>query len=439
LKIPGIIIHPTFRNALWIPAAPGKLATWVCLGHLAAKQGQIMRNLAGILSVFLAAGPASATPRQTDTGAYTRYELLAPGSHKFRIIYDITAATPGATHYYNPIRAGSIASEERVTDLATGSALSFAKVGGDVARAGGVTGATDDSHYIAVTLARPVPDGGGARIRIDKSYEDAKSYFTQGDAIVFDRPLGIKRNAVVLPAGYRLEHVNVPVQVVQQADGRIAVSFWNANPAAMPLVIRAVPLSAALPAGSNMATKISERAIQTRNIVYFLQQPETHSFDLTHDYTEARPGVGAYVNIVRAGSTVANPSARDLDTGTALTAEMVRGAAITTIDPRAGTVTPETTAVVFRFPPVAAGTTRRIRIAETYTDAERYRLDGDELVWHRSFGRPDNAVVLPPGWVLTNSTVPAAISQLPDGRTRLDFINARTDEIEVIITARRGG
>lgn len=394
-----------------------------------------MRKLAGMLVVLLA-WPAGAQLRQTDEGAYTRYELLAPDSHKFRILYDITATTPGATHYYNPIRAGSIASDERVTDLATGKALQFAEVGGAMARAGGVTGATDDSRYIAVTLARPVPAGGGARIRIDKTYEDAKSYRRDGDAIIFDRPLGIRRNAVVLPPGYRLERVNVPVQVVQQADGRIAVSFWNATPAAMPLVIRAVPV-AALPAGSSMAARISERAAQTRNIVYYLQPPETHSFDLTHDYTEERPGVAAYVNIVRAGSIVANPSARDLDTGAALTAETVRGAAITAIDPRAGPVTPETTAVVFRFAPVAAGTSRRIRIAETYTDPERYRLVGDELVWHRSLGRPDNAVVLPAGWVLTNSSVPAAISQLPDGRTRLDFINPRTDAIDVIITARR--
>lgn len=396
-----------------------------------------MNNGFAFALAFVLAAPACAAPRQTDAGAYSRYELLAPDSHKFRIIYDITATTAGATRYYNPIRPGSIASDERVSDRASGKPLAFAEVGGDVARANGVQGAVPENRYIAVTLARPVPDGGGARIRIDKTYEDASSYRTDGDAIIFDRSLGIKRNIVVLPMGYRLESVNVPVQVVQQNDGRIAVSFWNATPAPMPLRIRAVPASAPLPAGSAMAARISERAAQTREIVYYLQQPETHSFDLTHDYTEERPGVGAYVNIVRAGSTVSNPSARDLDSGAALTSETVRGAAITAIDPRAGGVTAETTAVVFRFPPVAAGQSRRIRIAETYTDPERYRLIGDELAWHRSFGRPDNAVVLPTGWVLTNSTIPAAISQLPDGRTRLDFINPRPDEIEVIITARR--
>ncbi|WP_313671353.1 hypothetical protein [Sandarakinorhabdus sp.] len=353
-------------------------------------------------------------------------------------MYDITATTAGARAYYNPIRTGSIATDERVTDLATGAPLAFAEVGDEVARAGGVSNASPDSKYIAVTLVRPVPEGGGGRIRIDKTYQDAKSYYTDGDAIVFDRSLGIKRNAVVLPAGYRLASVNVPVQVLQQADGRIAVSFLNATPAAMPLVIRAVPGSV-IASGSSMAAKISERAAQTREIVYYLQPPETHSFDLTHDYTEERPGIGAYVNVVRAGSTVSNPSARDLDTGAALTTELVRGAAITAIDPRETRVIAATTAVVFRFPPVAAGASQRIRIAETYTDPDRYRIVDGELVWHRAFGRPANAVVLPAGWVLTNSTIPAAISTIPDGRTRLDFVNPRPDDIAVVITARRAG
>jgi hypothetical protein len=48
-----------------------------------------------------------------------------------------------------------------------------------------------------------------------------------------------------------------------------------------------------------------------------------------------------------------------------------------------------------------------------------------------------NAVVLPAGWSLTNSSVPAMVSQLPDGRVRLDFINPRTDELPVLLTARR--
>ena len=58
-----------------------------------------------------------------------------------------------------------------------------------------------------------------------------------------------------------------------------------------------------------LAERLAERATQTREIGYFLQQPETHSFDLYHDYTETRAGVDKYLNVVRAGSRVSNPSA----------------------------------------------------------------------------------------------------------------------------------
>ena len=100
-------------------------------------------------------------------------------------------------------------------------------------------------------------------------------------------------------------------------------------------------------------------------------------------------------------------------------------------------VTPQTEVVVFRFAPVAAGTSVRLRMFETYTDPVRYTVVNDELVWDRGFGRPANAVVLPAGWLLTNSSIPATVTTLPDGRLRLDFVNPRPDEIAVLITARR--
>ena len=93
--------------------------------------------------------------------------------------------------------------------------------------------------------------------------------------------------------------------------------------------------------------------------------------------------------------------------------------------------------VVIHFAPVQPGGSVRLRIAETYTDAGRYRLDGNELVFDRSFGRPRNAVVLPAGWYLTASSIPALVSETADGRIRLDFVNPRPDEIAVLIKAKR--
>ncbi len=400
-------------------------------------------GVAWAFATAYAIGAQTAPPRQTEADAYTRYELLAPGSAKFRIVYDVTATTAGATYYFNPIRAGSIATDEHVSDRATGKPLVFDVVGAAVARAGGVRVSDTTQQYIRVTLARPVPaNGGEARVRIDKTYEDAKSYFTDGPTIVFNRPLGIKRNAVVLPKGYELESCNYPSQILQEADGRIAISFWNTTPAEAPLVLRARPaptlVGATRSAQSSVQARLAERAVQSREIVYVLQQPETHAFDLYHDYTESRAGTDHYINVVRAGSRVSNPSARNLDTGEPLRLDVLTGAAITAARLDIGeAVTPSTEIVVFRFASVAPGATTRLRMSETYTDSARYRLAGEELVWDRGFGRPANAVVLPAGWVLTNSTIPATVSTMPDGRVRLDFINPRPDDIAVLITARR--
>ena len=376
--------------------------------------------------------------RQSESDAYTRYELLAPGSAKFRIIYEVTATTPGATHYFNPIRKGSIATDESVMDRATGKPLAFDVVGAEEARRGGVPTRDSMQTYIRVTLSRAVPpDGGEARVLILKTYEDTLSYFMRGDTLVFTRPLGIKRNAVVLPSGYQLASSSFPAQVLQEPDGRIGISFWNDTPSEAAVTMRAVPVRGEVAARSSVASRLDERAHQNREIVYFLRQPETSAFDLYHDYTESRAGTSTYLNIVRAGSTVSNPRALNLDTGESLAFETLKGDAIVRAKLDVKDVTPQTEVVVFRFPAVAAGTSVRLRMFETYTDTARYRLVGDELVWERSFGRPANAVVLPAGWMLTNSAIPATVNTLPDGRVRLDFINPRPDEIATLITARR--
>ena len=400
--------------------------------------------------------PASLATQQTETDEYTRYELLAPETASFKIHYEVTATTPGAKSYFNPIRKGSTASEEAVYDAMTGELLPFEVVSGREARKDPLIASADASgSYIKVQLARPVPPEGQGRILIVKTYKDAKSYYRDGDAIVFNRGLGIKRNSVVLPKGFDLVGCNVPSQVLSEPDGRIAISFMNAGPGEAPLILRAKPGAQTGPsaaphpltqtrsweaplAGETERERLSERAHQDRDIVYFLQQPETHAFSLYHDYTESRPGVDKYLNVVREGSTVSDPSAYVLDTGEKLSTRLMTGAelAATKIE-SAEQVKPATQIVLIPFPPVKKGQSIRLRISETYTAPASYRLDGDELVFDRSLGRPRNAVVLPAGWYVTASAIPATITQLSDGRIRLDFWNARPDSVDVLLKARR--
>ena len=181
----------------------------------------------------------SAPPAQTEADEYTRYELLGPGTGRFRILYEVTATTPGATVFFNPIRKGSVATDERVRDRLSGKLLDFSIVGGREAKAGGLADADPDERYIAVQLPRRVPaNGGEVRLLIDKTYQDPKSYVVEAEEVVFTRSLGIKRNAVVLPAGYELVSCNVPAQVATEADGRIVVSFVNTFPGPAAVVIK---------------------------------------------------------------------------------------------------------------------------------------------------------------------------------------------------------
>jgi hypothetical protein len=418
-----------------------------------------MKQLAVAFLACLLFAPAYGQNRSDDD--YTRYELLAPDSSAFKIIYDVTAVSPGARYYFNPIRIGSIASDESVLDMMTGKPLQFQEVSGAEARESGLPTASLDGRYIRVTLARPVPEGGETRIRIIKTYKDPKSYFRNGDAIVFDRPLGIKRNAVVLPAGFELVSCNVPSQILEEQDGRIAISFENVNPGQAALVLRARPVpktraTTSAPAGVSNQTpasapaqpapaeppmhrvRVSERAIQDREIVYFLNEPTTHSFSLYHDFTETRPGTDRYLNIVRRGSTVSNPSAKLLDTGETLKTETLKGEAIKKAGIDIGEpVQTDSEVVVVRFPAVKAGESLRIRIEETYTDPARYAIVDDQLMWRRSFGRPRNQMVLPAGWYVTTSSMPTTVSETEDGRVRLSFVNPRPDSLDVFVKARR--
>jgi hypothetical protein len=79
----------------------------------------------------------------------------------------------------------------------------------------------------------------------------------------------------------------------------------------------------------------------------------------------------------------------------------------------------------------------RLRITETYTAASSYGLNGDELVFDRSLGRPRNAVVLPSGWYCAFSSIPATVSELPDGRVQLDYWDDRPEDVDVLLKAKR--
>jgi hypothetical protein len=186
-----------------------------------------------IFILFLCGVPALAADE------FTLYELLPPETHQFAITYDVSQSREGAPYFFNPVRPGSIVSKERVIDRRSGKELQFELVSGKDAKPTGLVSAkaADDAQFIKVHLPGPVPKGGETRIRIFKTYTDAKSYYVQDGQLIFDRPLGIKRNVVVLPAGWELVGSSSPAIVSTGPDGRIHLSFLNDRDDELPVKI----------------------------------------------------------------------------------------------------------------------------------------------------------------------------------------------------------
>jgi len=88
-----------------------------------------------------------------------------------------------------------------------------------------------------VHLQQAVPKGGQTRIRVLKTYTDASSYYVKDGNLVFERPLGIKRNVVLLPKSWEVIECASPAIVSTDADGRIRISFLNDRDDQLPVKI----------------------------------------------------------------------------------------------------------------------------------------------------------------------------------------------------------
>ncbi len=403
-----------------------------------------------LLWLALPAAGEGPTPTQTETDEYTRYELLEPETASFAIHYEVTATAAGANVYFNPIRKGSVASNESVQDVMTGEPLKFEIVSGEEAMKDPLMkGEEADVDYIKIHLARPVPPDGQARLLILKTYKDAKSYYREGDTIVFNRPLSIPRNKVVLPSGYQLVACNVPSQVLLEPDGRISVSFVNSSGAEAPLIVRAKPGVKTAPAkkatipmeksgptpDSRPETRLlDERAHRSDESVLFLKEPETHAYRISRD-VDLQSGTSIAFGTA-AGNTDA--SAYILDTGEKLGVRVMTAGEMVTVRKQFKNAAGRAEyALVVSAPASKTSSNVRIRVAETVTEPKVLRLEGDELVLDRELTESRNAVVLPEGWYLTTSSVPATVTQMPDGRIRLDVWNGGPAPMEALIKARR--
>ena len=181
------------------------------------------------------------------------------------------------------------------------------------------------------------------------------------------------------------------------------------------------------------------RAEQDREISYWLLDPSTHQFRISHDFTVTRIGQKYVHSFVRKGSVV-SPDAKmfDLDAGKQLKTYTVPGKDVNALGYYPDHVDPDSVAVQGDLEhAIAEGQSTRIRVQETYTDPVGYVLKDGELIWTRTLGRPLNYVTLPEGWMLTSVNTPAVITLDEEGRVKLRFTNTRNGDLAIEIKARK--
>jgi hypothetical protein len=179
------------------------------------------------------------------------------------------------------------------------------------------------------------------------------------------------------------------------------------------------------------------RAEQDREIHYWLLAPDSHQFKISHDFTVSLAGQKYVHSFVRKGSVVTKSVVIDLNTGKELETYNVTGKSVNALGYYPEPTDPESVVVQGNLDhALAEGESARVRVIETYTDPVGYRIDGNELIWDRTLGRPYNDVTLPQGWMLTSTSVPAIISMDAEGRLVCRYTNPRNDEIHVVIKAK---
>src|SRR5689334_13581737 len=153
------------------------------------------------------------------------------------------------------------------------------------------------------------------------------------------------------------------------------------------------------------------RAEQDREIHYWLLDPDSHQFRISHDFTVSKAGQKYVHSFVRKGSVVTKSIVIDLNTGKQLETYNVTGKSVNALGYYPTPADPDSVVVQGNLDhALAEGESVRVRVIETYTDPVGYAMRAGELVWDRTLGRPFNDVTLPAGWKLSCVSVPSIIS-----------------------------
>jgi hypothetical protein len=374
-----------------------------------------MRIVSSLLLVLFLSTPARAQQSFYSHDNYTQYELLEPGSAQFAITYFVTERRAGAVFLLNQTRSGSAGSDISVFDPRTGKPLKFDYLSGEELTRDSTPGRFDPAeHYVRAKLAAPVPEGGEGRVKILKTYTDEKSYYVEGEDIVFRRSFGIARNAIMLPKGYQLSSSNVAAQIFTLPDGRVKISFEHAHGYAADVTVRGRKSDVA-----RRAAAVDERSFDFSKSLFDLGAPEAHAFKVIHELLTGATNARGEVQLpVAATPAISDLSVVDVDSGAKLPFRRERGSLVITLP----------------APITERDQSARLRIIGTITEPA-FRLVDGLLEWECTIQEPRATVLLPAGWELASVSVPATFATQQDGRAVIQIYNGRSEAMKVTIRA----
>ncbi len=346
---------------------------------------------------------APALTRLFALDAYTEYDLLDDATtNSFRIVFMPLETRPGSTHLINETRHGSDGGGIEVFDPRTGNPLRFEYLPGTEMMARGIEGKfSPEDHYIWAELPRPVPQGGEGRALIYKTYKDARTYYPEGDVIVWTRPLSAQRFGIVLPHGYTLISSNIASQIMTAADGRLKLSLTNPSGGGSPITIRARKTPAVFVGRTN-----DDKAADDTKTLYDLGSPESHSIRVEQTYSERHQGKAAKLAVAEYAKVISDLTVTDLDTAEKLTVNN-------------GTVQ-------LPVPIVNERQSAHLKVSGTVRD-NGYRLEYDQLIFDQVLHGPRNTVLLPSGWEVSAVSQPATVGSY-QGRSFVAIVNIQNED-----------
>lgn len=185
-------------------------------------------------------------------------------------------------------------------------------------------------------------------------------------------------------------------------------------------------------------SRLIERDVNAKEVTFDLLQPEQSRYNLFFTYAESRAGISAYARVIRDGSDLLAITAVEVTNQTPLEVELFGMDEMMSLGiVRVADSTVATRIAMVRFPPVPGDQNFGIQIREEITRPGSYKVSGDELTFDCDLERARNRIVLPEGWYLTNSSLPATISTGNDGRVHIHIVNYRPDPLSLRISARR--